>query len=128
MSETVLARLLPATCPGNSESLLDDFKHALIWGSSVKQSPQASPGPSSVDRFRSSEPARTEFQKPQQLEACGKDHIVHDEDVLQIVKLTQARPVSARVRLFAALHMRPVDSIFRAMDEPLLVSYDCDTV
>ncbi len=25
----------------NSESLLEDFKHALVWGSSVKQSPQA---------------------------------------------------------------------------------------
>ena len=23
-------------------------------------------------------------------EACGKDHTLHDEDVLQIVKLTQA--------------------------------------
>jgi len=39
----------------------------LIWGSSVKQSPQA----------------------------CGKDHIVHDEDVLQIVKLTQAEKAKA---------------------------------
>jgi len=25
----------------DSESLLEDFKHALVWGSSVKQSPQA---------------------------------------------------------------------------------------
>jgi len=46
-------------------SLLDDFKHALVWGSSVKQSPQS----------------------------CGKDHILHDEDVIQIVKLTQAEKV-----------------------------------
>ena len=24
-------------------------------------------------------------------EACGKDHIMHDEDVMQIVKLTQVQ-------------------------------------
>lgn len=49
------------------KSLLEDFKHALVWGSSVKQSPQV----------------------------CGKDHILHDEDVIQIVKLTSAEKAKA---------------------------------
>jgi len=49
------------------KELLDDFKHALVWGSSVKQVPQA----------------------------CGRDHELHDEDVLQIQKLTQAEKVRA---------------------------------
>merc|ERR1711957_1019562 len=44
------------------KSLLEEFKHALVWGSSVKISPQA----------------------------CGLSHILHDEDVFQIVKMTQA--------------------------------------
>lgn len=48
-------------------SLMDDFKHALVWGSSVKQSPQV----------------------------VGKDHILHDEDVMQIVKMTQAEKAKA---------------------------------
>jgi len=48
-------------------SLLDDFKHALVWGSSVKQSPQV----------------------------CGLSHELHDEDVMQIVKMTQAEKVRA---------------------------------
>jgi len=49
------------------KSLLDDFKHALVWGSSVKQSPTV----------------------------CGLKHVLHDEDVLQIVKMTQAEKVRA---------------------------------
>merc|ERR1719291_986155 len=48
-------------------SLLEEFKHALVWGSSVKQSPQI----------------------------CGLSHVLHDEDVVQIVKMTQAEKVRA---------------------------------
>jgi len=48
-------------------SLLDEFKHAIVWGSSVKQSPTI----------------------------CGLKHVLHDEDVLQIVKMTQAERVRA---------------------------------
>lgn len=49
------------------KQLLDDFKSALVWGSSVKQSPTV----------------------------CGLKHILHDEDVMQIVKMTQAEKVRA---------------------------------
>lgn len=49
------------------KSLLDEFKHALVWGSSVKQSPTI----------------------------CGLKHVLHDEDVMQIVKMTQAERVRA---------------------------------
>mmetsp|Transcript_2779 Transcript_2779/g.8903 ORF Transcript_2779/g.8903 Transcript_2779/m.8903 type:complete len:408 (+) Transcript_2779:111-1334(+) len=49
------------------KSLLDEFKHALVWGSSVKTSPAI----------------------------CGKSHVLHDEDVIQIVKMTQAEKVRA---------------------------------
>jgi hypothetical protein len=49
------------------KSLLDEVKHALVWGRSVKQSPQA----------------------------CGLKHVLEDEDVLQIVKMTQAERVRA---------------------------------
>jgi len=37
---------------------MKDFKHALVWGSSVKHNPQR----------------------------CGKDHILNDEDIVQIIK------------------------------------------
>lgn len=47
------------------KSLLDEFKHALIWGKSVKQSPAI----------------------------CGLKHELCDEDVMQIVKMTQAERV-----------------------------------
>merc|ERR1712196_319430 len=43
-------------------SLLHDFKHALVWGRSVKQSPTV----------------------------CGLKHELADEDVMQIVKMTVA--------------------------------------
>mmetsp|Transcript_62183 Transcript_62183/g.140069 ORF Transcript_62183/g.140069 Transcript_62183/m.140069 type:complete len:438 (-) Transcript_62183:33-1346(-) len=49
------------------KSLLEDFKHALVWGSSVKTSPTI----------------------------CGLKHILNDEDVIQIVKKTQAERVRA---------------------------------
>jgi small GTP-binding protein len=49
------------------KELLADFKNALIWGRSVKTSPQA----------------------------CGIKHRLQDEDVLQIVKMTQAEKVRA---------------------------------
>lgn len=49
------------------KSLLDEFKNALIWGSSVKYSPTA----------------------------CGLKHVLQDEDVMQIVKMTQAEKVRA---------------------------------
>lgn len=48
-------------------SLLDEFKHALVWGSSVRTNPQI----------------------------CGLTHELHDEDVIQIVKMTQAQKVKA---------------------------------
>ncbi|CAE8689736.1 unnamed protein product [Polarella glacialis] len=49
------------------KSLLEDFKCALVWGTSVKQQPQA----------------------------VGMSHDLHDEDVMQIVKLTHAEKVKA---------------------------------
>jgi ribosome-interacting GTPase 1 len=49
------------------KALLDYFKNALIWGSSVKHSPTT----------------------------CGLKHVLADEDVLQIVKMTQAEKVRA---------------------------------
>lgn len=47
------------------KSLLDEFKHALVWGKSVKTSPAI----------------------------CGLKHELADEDVMQIVKMTQAEKV-----------------------------------
>lgn len=44
------------------KGLLDEFKAAMVWGSSVRSSPQV----------------------------CGLNHELHDEDVIQIQKLTQA--------------------------------------
>ncbi|CAK0828534.1 unnamed protein product [Prorocentrum cordatum] len=44
------------------KSLLEEFKSALVWGTSVRSSPQI----------------------------CGKTHELQDEDVMQIQKLTQA--------------------------------------
>jgi len=44
------------------KSLLDDFKAAMVWGSSVKSSPQV----------------------------CGMKHELQDEDVMQIMKMTPA--------------------------------------
>eukprot|EP00928_Gymnodinium_smaydae_P009583 TRINITY_DN13595_c0_g1_i1.p1 TRINITY_DN13595_c0_g1~~TRINITY_DN13595_c0_g1_i1.p1 ORF type:complete len:440 (+),score=133.98 TRINITY_DN13595_c0_g1_i1:105-1424(+) len=49
------------------KSLLDEFKNALVWGTSVKMQPAA----------------------------CGLKHELEDEDVLQIVKMTQAEKVRA---------------------------------
>jgi len=49
------------------KSLLDEFKSALVWGSSVKMSPAI----------------------------CGVKHLLQDEDVLQIQKKTQAEKVRA---------------------------------
>jgi ribosome-interacting GTPase 1 len=45
-------------CNRIHKSILQSFKYALVWGSSVKFSPQR----------------------------VGKDHILRDEDVVQIVK------------------------------------------
>merc|ERR1711862_409982 len=44
------------------KSLLDEFKSALVWGTSVKSSPNV----------------------------CGRSHELQDEDVMQIQKLTRA--------------------------------------
>jgi len=49
------------------KSLLDDFKNAMVWGSSAKTSPSI----------------------------CGLKHLLHDEDVIQINKKTQADKVRA---------------------------------
>ncbi|RMX53834.1 hypothetical protein pdam_00000383 [Pocillopora damicornis] len=45
-------------CNNLHKSIMKEFKHALVWGSSVKFSPQK----------------------------VGKEHILHDEDVVQVVK------------------------------------------
>jgi len=45
-------------CNKIHRGLLKDFKYAIVWGSSVKHQPMK----------------------------CGKDHELHDEDVIQIVK------------------------------------------
>jgi len=45
-------------CNKIHKTLLQNFKHALVWGTSVKHNPQS----------------------------VGKDHVLHDEDVVQIVK------------------------------------------
>ena len=45
-------------CNSIHKTILKDFKHALVWGTSVKHQPQK----------------------------CGKDHVLQDEDVVQIVK------------------------------------------
>lgn len=45
-------------CKRIHKNLLDNFKIALVWGSSVKHNPQK----------------------------CGKEHQLHDEDVIQIIK------------------------------------------
>jgi len=47
------------------KSLLDEFKCAMVWGASVRNSPQA----------------------------CGGKHELKDEDVMQIIKMTQAEVV-----------------------------------
>ncbi|CAJ1347110.1 unnamed protein product [Effrenium voratum] len=47
------------------KSLLDDFKSALVWGASVRASPQV----------------------------CGLKHELQDEDVMQITKLTAAEKI-----------------------------------
>ena len=45
-------------CDKIHRSILKDLKHALVWGTSVKHQPQR----------------------------VGKEHVLHDEDVVQIVK------------------------------------------
>ena len=45
-------------CNKLHRTLIKEFKHALVWGSSVKHNPQK----------------------------VGKDHVLHDEDVVQIMK------------------------------------------
>ncbi|MES1916558.1 MAG: hypothetical protein MHM6MM_008373 [Cercozoa sp. M6MM] len=45
-------------CNRIHRSLMDNFKHALVWGSSAKHTPQT----------------------------VGKDHELHDEDIIQIIK------------------------------------------
>ena len=45
-------------CDKIHRSILKDLKHALVWGTSVKHQPQR----------------------------VGRDHVLHDEDVVQIVK------------------------------------------
>lgn len=45
-------------CDRLHKQLISDFKYAWVWGSSVRHQPQK----------------------------VGKDHILHDEDVIQIVK------------------------------------------
>lgn len=49
-------------------SLLQEMKCALVWGTSVKQSPQI----------------------------CSIKHLLEDEDVIQVVKMTQAEAARAR--------------------------------
>jgi len=49
------------------KSIMEEFKHAVVWGTSVKTSPTV----------------------------CGLKHVLHDEDVMQIVKMTQAEKVRA---------------------------------
>eukprot|EP00929_Paragymnodinium_shiwhaense_P039548 TRINITY_DN20762_c0_g1_i1.p1 TRINITY_DN20762_c0_g1~~TRINITY_DN20762_c0_g1_i1.p1 ORF type:complete len:414 (+),score=123.44 TRINITY_DN20762_c0_g1_i1:137-1378(+) len=44
------------------KSLLEEFRAASVWGSSVRSSPQV----------------------------CGLNHLLHDEDVMQIIKMSQA--------------------------------------
>lgn len=57
--------VIPATkctveefCLRIHKTLLQQFKHALVWGSSVKHHPQK----------------------------CGREHVLHDEDIVQIIK------------------------------------------
>ena len=45
-------------CKKIHRTLINDFKYAWVWGSSVKHNPGR----------------------------CGKAHVLHDEDVIQIVK------------------------------------------
>lgn len=45
-------------CDRIHKSIMEQFKHAWVWGSSVKHQPQK----------------------------VGKDHVLNDEDVLQVVK------------------------------------------
>lgn len=45
-------------CGKLHKTLIKEFKHAMVWGTSVKHNPQK----------------------------CGKDHQLHDEDVVQIIK------------------------------------------
>lgn len=45
-------------CNAIHKGLLNNFKHAVVWGSSVKHNPQI----------------------------VGKDHTLNDEDVVQIIK------------------------------------------
>ena len=45
-------------CNKLHKGILSQFKYAWVWGSSVRHQPQK----------------------------CGKDHILHDEDVIQIIK------------------------------------------
>lgn len=51
-------RTIEDFCNSIHKTILRDFKHALVWGTSVKYSPQR----------------------------VGKDHVLNDEDVVQIVK------------------------------------------
>jgi len=57
----VLSTLKPTVedfCNKIHRTLMKDFKHALVWGTSVKHNPQS----------------------------VGKDHVLNDEDVVQIIK------------------------------------------
>mmetsp|Transcript_5285 Transcript_5285/g.7009 ORF Transcript_5285/g.7009 Transcript_5285/m.7009 type:complete len:408 (-) Transcript_5285:481-1704(-) len=52
-----------SACKQVHRSLIDDFKFAYVWGTSTKHNPQS----------------------------CGLSHVLHDEDVVQIVKKTNAQ-------------------------------------
>jgi ribosome-interacting GTPase 1 len=51
-------RTVAKFCQQIHRKLLADFKHALVWGKSVKHQPQR----------------------------VGKDHVLEDEDIVQIIK------------------------------------------
>jgi ribosome-interacting GTPase 1 len=69
-------------------SLLEQFKHALVWGSSVKRTSRGHTWRGAVlwqNGFSRSSLLFSSLRAdaPQK---CGKEHVLADEDVVQIVK------------------------------------------
>ena len=87
-------------------TLLKDFKHALVWGSSVKHNPQVSLHKSILRKFRPKsilrklEPVMNYLHSMCTLDRAGertliktfqrvgKEHTLNDEDVVQLIKKT----------------------------------------
>lgn len=83
-----------AFCNKLHKGIIKDFKYALVWGLSVKFNPQKVCSSLPFNDFRAPPPASHSLSIPtrppvtltRQKKKVGKEHILADEDVVQIVK------------------------------------------